>query len=287
MNPLGPKKISRKTIAPTAPLVLAFGFFDRQRRQERDARGSGPAGQEGRDLELDHVAEARRVLRGADQDERQRSSPPARIRGPGAPKKNPSVTASGESGETRWKSRMPDSRAPPTAAETCVAPMIPSVIVWIARKRPEGPAVGVPVDLTWHAVGRPEADRPDHDRRRRNHCARRSRDRTCLTNSGLSTHIAIVLMTGTSRRAAQGSCWPRTLGDRGWPWAPHAGCNPAGCAGPRSEPASGDLLGADLEEERPPAPRASGRTRRRGPRRGRASASRSAAASGPPSKRNS
>ena len=54
----------------------------------------------------------------------------------GAPKKKPKVSSAGVSGETRWKSRMPEARAPLTEAFTCAAPITVRSTIWIATIEP-------------------------------------------------------------------------------------------------------------------------------------------------------
>ncbi len=103
----------------------------------------------------------------------------------GATKKKPSVSSVGVIGETRWKSRMPEARAPLTDPLTWPAPMMTMRTIWRASSHPAAPPLAN--ISSWYPAQRMQRQSITTMASDEKNAWGRSRDRTCLTRIGLSS----------------------------------------------------------------------------------------------------
>jgi hypothetical protein len=117
----------------------------------------------------------------------------------GAPKKNPMAIQSGGSGETRWKSMMPDSRTPPTDPLICAAPMNASKMACTPSRNVKA----APLAMRFQAC--PAQMTPKQTiSTTLSHIisgCRRSRVRACFVRIGLSRRMSTVITTAPSPRS--------------------------------------------------------------------------------------
>ena len=104
------------------------------------------------------------------------------------PKKKPSTSSVAESGETRWKSRIPEVRADDTDVPTWVLPMMARITACKAKSAPNAPPVVK--DLSTNPPQAMQMQSTTVTTMDETSGCLRKRDRRCLMKMGLSAQSA-------------------------------------------------------------------------------------------------